>query len=83
MQEFGQYGRELEKAVLAYWEEQKIPQKLAENRKGAKKYIVLDGPPYVNALPHAGHVLTTASKDIWTRLAYMRGHDVYIQPRLH
>ncbi len=80
MQEFGQYGRELEKSVLAYWEERGIPQKLAGQRKGAKKHVVLDGPPYVNALPHAGHVLTTASKDIWTRFAYMKGFDTYIQP---
>jgi isoleucyl-tRNA synthetase len=80
MQEFGQYGRELEKSVLAYWQEKQIPQKLSSQRKGAKKHVVLDGPPYVNALPHAGHVLTTTSKDIWTRLAYMRGFDAHIQP---
>jgi len=80
MKEFSSYApRELESEVLSYWEEAKIPAFLTKRRKGAKKFFVLDGPPYINALPHVGHVKTTAYKDIWTRLKYMQGFDAHLQ----
>ncbi len=70
----------LEEAVRNYWTENKVVERLGERRKGAKPYYLLDGPPYVNAEPHVGHVKTTACKDIWTRLRYMQGFDVHLQP---
>jgi isoleucyl-tRNA synthetase len=66
--------------VRRYWEDKRIPQRLAEHRKGKKKFFLLDGPPYINALPHVGHVKTTTCKDIWTRFEYMRGFDAFVQP---
>ncbi len=78
---FSEYkARELEQAVLDYWEDNGIPDGLAERRQGKKKFFLLDGPPYINALPHVGHVLTTVCKDVWTRWKYMRGFDCLIQP---
>ena len=65
--------------VREYWKKEKVPQKLAEHRRGAKKFYLLDGPPYVNASPHVGHVKATTCKDIWSRLRYMQGHDAHIQ----
>ena len=80
MKDFQTYdAKALEAEVLAYWEREKIPSKLAANRKGAKKFFVLDGPPYVNALPHVGHVKTTTVKDLWTRFKHMQGFDTFIQ----
>ncbi|VVB67919.1 Isoleucine--tRNA ligase [Candidatus Norongarragalina meridionalis] len=70
----------VEEEVRTFWKEKQIPQGLAEHRKVAKKYFVLDGPPYVNGTPHVGHVKTTACKDVWTRFKYMQGYDTYIQP---
>ncbi|MEM0475650.1 MAG: class I tRNA ligase family protein, partial [Candidatus Norongarragalinales archaeon] len=70
----------IEERVRRYWEDKKIPQRLAEHRKGKPKFFLLDGPPYINALPHVGHVKTTTCKDIWTRFKYMLGFDVFVQP---
>lgn len=81
LRDFTNYdAREIEKLVLSFWEENQVPQRLSEKRKGAKKFFLLDGPPYVNALPHVGHVKTTACKDIWTRFKQMQGFECVIQP---
>ncbi len=69
----------IEAAVRDFWKKNKVPQGLSKNRKGAKPYYLLDGPPYVNSMPHVGHVKTTTCKDIWTRLRYMQGYDAKIQ----
>ncbi len=70
----------IEKSVLEFWEREKIPQGLAQQRMGAKKFFLLDGPPYANAQPHVGHVKTTACKDIWSRYKYMQGFDSVFIP---
>ena len=72
---------ELEGAVRAYWEAEKIPQKTQErlSDKKAKKFFLLDGPPYTNALPHVGHVKTTACKDVWSKFRQMQGCASYLQ----
>lgn len=70
----------IEELVRQYWKQYKVPQNLSAHRKNAKPFYLLDGPPYVNASPHVGHVKTTACKDIWTRLRYMQGYDAKIQP---
>jgi isoleucyl-tRNA synthetase len=71
---------EVERRVREWWEANSIPQRLAEKRKGKKKFFLLDGPPYVNAEPHVGHVKTTACKDIWSRWKYMQGFDSVFIP---
>ncbi len=72
--------KEIELAVQEYWEINNVPQKLASFRRGLKKYYLLDGPPYINADPHVGHVKTTVCKDVWTKYKYMKGFDVHLQP---
>ena len=73
---------DLETRVRLYWEENKIPQEMQMRRRGegAKKYFLLDGPPYVNALPHVGHLKTTACKDVWSKFKAMQGYDSFLQP---
>ncbi|MFH1294962.1 MAG: isoleucine--tRNA ligase, partial [Candidatus Aenigmatarchaeota archaeon] len=44
------------------------------------KFYLLDGPPYVNGVPHVGHAKTTVFKDIWGRFKYMQGFVVWFQP---
>ncbi|OIO25704.1 isoleucine--tRNA ligase [Candidatus Micrarchaeota archaeon CG1_02_55_41] len=70
----------IEEEVLAKWDAESVPQRLAEKRVGRPRYFLLDGPPYVNAHPHVGHVKTTVCKDVWTRYKYMKGFNVYLQP---
>ncbi|MFH0712973.1 MAG: isoleucine--tRNA ligase, partial [Candidatus Micrarchaeota archaeon] len=72
--------KQLEDAVRVYWEEEKIPEKTQTYNKKAKRFFLLDGPPYTNALPHIGHVKTTACKDIWTKYKQMQGFTGYLQP---
>ncbi|MBI4361176.1 isoleucine--tRNA ligase [Candidatus Micrarchaeota archaeon] len=70
----------IEEWVRQYWKKEKVPQKLSAHRKNARPFYLLDGPPYVNASPHVGHVKATTCKDIWTRLRIMQGFDAKIQP---
>ncbi len=77
MLQYNQNG--IEKEILEFWERNRIPQRLAEQRQKAKPFFLLDGPPYANAQPHVGHVKTTVSKDIWSRFKQMRGFRSYFQ----
>ncbi|MBI5224386.1 isoleucine--tRNA ligase [Candidatus Micrarchaeota archaeon] len=70
---------EIEKQILEFWEKNKIPQKLSSRRPNAKRFFLLDGPPYANAQPHVGHVKTTVCKDIWSRYKQMQGFSSYFQ----
>ncbi|MFH0971848.1 MAG: isoleucine--tRNA ligase [Candidatus Micrarchaeota archaeon] len=70
---------EIEAQILEFWEAKRIPQRLAEQRRDAKPFFLLDGPPYANAQPHIGHVKTTVCKDIWSRYKQMKGFRSYFQ----
>jgi len=70
----------LEGNILAWWEKQKIVQKLKDSRSGNRKWYPLDGPPYVNGVAHVGHVKTTTAKDVWAKFKLMQGYDVWLQP---
>ncbi len=77
MQQYDQ--TEIEKQILEFWEQKRIPQRLAGQRKDAKPFFLLDGPPYANAQPHVGHVKTTVCKDIWSRYRQMQGYRSFFQ----
>jgi len=64
---------ELEKEVLAFWDEEKIFEKSLENRKDAEKYIFKDGPPFATGTPHYGHIVASTMKDVVPRYWTMRG----------
>ena len=73
--------KKIEKKIINYWEKYEIPQKLAQFNKNTKrKFYLLDGPPYANGSPHAGHVMTIVFKDIWGKFKTMQGYDVWYQP---
>lgn len=72
--------KEIEKQVLEAWEKKKIPEQIVKFSKEKKKFYLLDGPPYVNAEPHVGHVKTTTFKDIWGKFKHMQGYAVWFQP---
>ncbi|BBX16727.1 isoleucine--tRNA ligase [Mycolicibacterium duvalii] len=67
---------ELERDVLAYWEQDDTFRASIENRDGADEYVFYDGPPFANGLPHYGHLLTGYVKDIVPRYRTMRGFKV-------
>jgi len=64
---------EREKETLAFWEKQKIYEKLLQKNEGAPQYILHDGPPYANGHIHIGHALNKILKDIIVKYRAMRG----------
>ena len=63
----------LEQAVLKFWRERQVYEKSLERRAGAPKFVFYEGPPTANGLPHPGHCLTRAIKDLFPRYRTMRG----------
>ena len=66
----------MEKEVIKFWEELKIFEKSREKSKGKEPFAFYDGPPTANGMPHIGHMLTRAIKDIIPRYKTMKGYDV-------
>jgi len=67
---------EEEEKILDFWEKNKVFDKLREMRKGSPLFRWLEGPPTANGLPHIGHALTRAIKDVYLRHKSMLGFDV-------
>jgi len=67
---------DLEHEVLDFWEQNHIFERSVAQRKGRKKYVFFDGPPFANGLPHYGHILANALKDAVTRYWTMKGYYV-------
>lgn len=70
-----------EAKILAFWKENKIFQKTltADTRATGPSqgtFVFYEGPPTANGMPHNGHVLTRAVKDVFPRYKTMRGFDV-------
>ena len=65
-----------EKAILAFWKEQRIFEQSMERTKSGTPFVFYEGPPTANGLPHNGHVLTRVSKDIFPRYKTMKGFHV-------
>lgn len=67
---------EIEHKHLEYWKRKDIFKKSVEQRKGNKKFVFFDGPPFANGLPHYGHILAQSLKDAVTRYYTMKGFYV-------
>ncbi len=65
---------QLEEATLAFWKENKIYEKSLQQRSGAPRFVFYEGPPTANGMPHPGHCLTRAIKDLFPRYRTMRGY---------
>ncbi|MCL2354288.1 MAG: class I tRNA ligase family protein, partial [Defluviitaleaceae bacterium] len=62
--------------ILKFWQDNNIFEKTLENRKDAPSFSFFDGPPTANGLPHVGHIITRAVKDIIPRYKTMKGYKV-------
>jgi isoleucyl-tRNA synthetase len=62
-----------ELAIGRFWKEARIYEKSLEQRAGAPPFIFYEGPPTANGMPHPGHCLTRAIKDLFPRYKTMRG----------
>ena len=65
---------ELEEQVLSFWKEHQIYDKSLDQRANADEFVFYEGPPTANGLPHPGHCLTRAIKDLFPRYRTMRGY---------
>jgi isoleucyl-tRNA synthetase len=72
--------KEIEKTVSGFWKRKNVPEKIVRMNWKRKKFYLLDGPPYVNGVPHVGHAKTTIFKDVWGKFKYMQGFAVWFQP---
>ncbi|MCA9125890.1 MAG: isoleucine--tRNA ligase [Planctomycetales bacterium] len=65
---------ELEERVLELWKKQEIYAKSLKQRTGCETFVFYEGPPTANGLPHPGHCLTRAIKDLYPRYKTMQGY---------
>ncbi|RYE94891.1 MAG: isoleucine--tRNA ligase, partial [Myxococcales bacterium] len=65
-----------ERAILSFWKDASIFEETIKARQGAPTFVFYEGPPTANGLPHNGHVLTRAVKDLFPRYKTMRGYRV-------
>ncbi|MEX2186456.1 MAG: class I tRNA ligase family protein [Pirellulales bacterium] len=72
---------QLETDVIAFWRERGIYDKSLRQRQaqhesdpaGHPRFVFYEGPPTANGMPHPGHCLTRAIKDLFPRYRTMRG----------
>ena len=69
-----------EPARLKKWKEAGLYEKIAEQRRGRKKFILHDGPPYANADIHIGTALNKILKDFVVKTRSMMGFDAPYVP---
>jgi len=65
----------LEPKIISFWQDLDIYQRLRAERKGKKKFILHDGPPYANGFIHIGHALNKILKDIVIKYKILKGYD--------
>jgi isoleucyl-tRNA synthetase len=64
---------DLEADVLRFWQDRQIYRQSLARRRGAPRFVFYEGPPTANGMPHPGHCLTRAIKDLFPRYRTMRG----------
>ena len=65
---------------LKQWQDNKLYERIRKARKGAKKFILHDGPPYANGDIHIGHAVNKILKDIIVKSKTMSGFDAPYVP---
>jgi isoleucyl-tRNA synthetase len=65
-----------EEAILAFWDEQEIFQRVADLRAGSPHFVFYEGPPTANGRPGIHHVISRTIKDLVCRYRTMKGFRV-------
>ena len=66
----------MEQRIAKVWKEKDIIKKNFDMNEGKRYFTFYDGPPTANGMPHAGHIITRAIKDIIPRYKVMKGYKV-------
>ncbi len=69
-----------EPEFLKHWETIGLYQRLRSERKGRKKFVLHDGPPYANGEIHIGHAVNKVLKDIIVKARTLEGFDAPYVP---
>jgi isoleucyl-tRNA synthetase len=64
-----------EPEMLARWQEMDLYRRIREAKRGAKRFILHDGPPYANGSIHMGTAFNKILKDIVVKSRTMLGYD--------
>ncbi len=64
-----------EPGLLERWQKLGLYQRLRDDAKGRRKFVLHDGPPYANGNIHIGHALNKILKDVVTRSQQMLGFN--------
>ena len=65
----------IEPETVARWDEMDLYGQIRQARKGAKKFLLHDGPPYANGNIHIGHALNKILKDLVVKSHNLMGFD--------
>ena len=65
-----------EEEVLAFWEERRVFESTVSRDAPRGSFVFFEGPPTANNVPHIGHALTRAIKDVVPRFRTMQGYRV-------
>jgi isoleucyl-tRNA synthetase len=71
---------EREPAILRFWEEMGLYERLREQRKDKARWVLHDGPPYANGHIHIGHALNKILKDFVVKSKSMAGYNAAFIP---
>lgn len=66
--------------ILEKWQADGLYGAIREARKGRKKFILHDGPPYANGDIHIGHAVNKVLKDIIVKARTLDGYDAPYVP---
>jgi len=67
---------DIEKKILACWEESNAFEKSVSIREGATPFVFYEGPPSANGMPGIHHVISRTLKDLVCRYKTMQGFQV-------
>lgn len=69
-----------EPETLKRWEAEGLYARIRAKSKGAKPWVLHDGPPYANGDIHMGHALNKVLKDVLVKYKTLRGFDAPYVP---
>ncbi len=67
---------DIDKNILAFWEENKIFERSVNERPEDDTYVFYEGPPSANGKPGIHHVMARTIKDLFCRFHTMKGQRV-------
>jgi isoleucyl-tRNA synthetase len=67
---------EIDKQVLAFWDQQEIFRRSVEERDPSNSFVFYEGPPSANGKPGIHHVIARTIKDLFCRYHTMLGKRV-------